>query len=597
MSVWENVKRGLGLTPDRETPAEALVRGGALTFADEVAPSDWVEGFDHFQLAGDMWGRVYFIYDYPPNLAPRSVRNLLGFGRDVYFSWFIRPLNPAEIHQALRQKRTTLAASAIHDAQKGALTSFAAQEEMAATEQALADLEVEQRTLYHFCFYACLMARSEGELKEVSQRFEDVLKTRGFHYHRAGARQWEGVISTLPLGSDWLYQPRNMNCQALPVFFPFIRKTYFEPEGLLYGVHRHNGTWVVLDDFSSQFPNPLTITIGMVGMGKSVFLKHKMEQAVLSGHRVIALDMENEFRLLCQDLGGVYIELGGHSPNKLNILDLNPQDEDAFRSGLATFRGWVKLAIGRPLTSLEHNVILPTVYERAFREMGITPDDPETWDRTPPRLSDLSSLLRADERADAQDLGACLYPYAEGLWNDDFNCHTNVDLHSNPLVVFGLLGVEREMEAVRIYQAMNYIWSSVLQHQRVPTHVIVDEAWHLLKRPGMAEELAAMARRFRKHYGALHLATQAVEDFASSADAQVIRDNAATAVLFAQSPGVVPKLQALFGLTEGDAASLPTLGKGDALLVRGQTHIPIYIPIPHERWSLYTTHPRDVYGP
>ena len=596
MNVFRRIQEGFReLTLDGNTPSEDLARGGALNFVDTVAPSNWVEGFDHFQFAGDMWGRVYFLYDYPPNLPRKAIQSLLSFGRDTWFSWFIRPLAPAEIHQALRQKRVTLAASAIHDMRQGSLTSYAAQAEMAATEQALAALEVEQETLYHFCFYVCLMARSETELEEVSRRFEDVLKTRGYQYHRAGARQWEGVISTLPLGSDWLYQPRNMDIRSLPGFFPFVRKTYFEPQGLLYGVHRHNGTWVVLDDFSTEFPNPLTITIGMVGMGKSVFLKHKMEHAVLSGHRVITLDLENEFRLLCQDLGGVYIELGGRSANKLNILDLNPHDEDALRNGLATFREWVRLAIGRPLTAIENNVILPTVYERAFQEVGIFKDQSETWTKIPPRLSDITAMLRADERADARDLGACLYPYAEGILKDDFNCYTNVDIHDNPLVVFGFLGVERDMEAVKLYQAMSYIWTQVLRRQRMPTHVIVDEAWHLLKRPGMAEELAAMARRFRKHYGALHLATQAVEDFATSADAQVIRDNAATAVLFAQSPGVVPKIQALFGLTEGEAASLPVLGKGDALLVRGQVHIPIYIPIPQDRMPLYTTHPQEVY--
>lgn len=593
MSLWNHLTTELKQLVSHPTPTGGILRGGAVTFADQVAPTMWVESFDRFQFAGDLWGRVYFIYDYPSRLSRRTIRALLDFGGDVWYSWFIRPLPPAEIHQALRQKRTALAASAIHDGERGSLTSYTTQAQIQATEEALARLEIDQGTIYYFGFYVCLMAQSEEELAEASTRFEDILRARDIQFHRAGARQWEGVQSILPLGSDRLYQPRNMDAMALACFFPFVRKTYFEPQGLLYGVHRHNGTWVVLDDFSAEHPNPLTITIGMVGMGKSVFLKSKMEQAVLSGHQVIALDLENEFRLLCEDLGGVYIELGRRSAHKLNILDLNPYDEDAFRSGLATFRGWVKLAIGRPLTALESNVIIPTVYERALREAGIDPDNRETWHRTPPRLSDISALLKADERAAARDLGACLFPYAEGLERGDFNVQTTVDLHDSPLVVFGLLGVEREMEAVRIYQVISHIWAQVLRRRKVPTHVIVDEAWHLLKRPGMAEELAAMSRRFRKHYGALHLATQAVEDFAASADAQVIQNNAATAVLFAQKPGVMPRIRELFGLTDAEASSLPSLGKGDALLVRGQTHIPIYIPVPPERMPLYTTHPRD----
>jgi len=41
-----------------------------------------------------------------------------------------------------------------------------------------------------------------------------------------------------------------------------------------------------------------------------------------------------------------------------------------------------------------------------------------------------------------------------------------------------------------------------------PIHLFVDEGWHLLQYAGTAAELGAMARRFRKHYAAIHLASQ-----------------------------------------------------------------------------------------
>jgi len=45
-----------------------------------------------------------------------------------------------------------------------------------------------------------------------------------------------------------------------------------------------------------------------------------------------------------------------------------------------------------------------------------------------------------------------------------------------------------------------------------PVHLFVDEGWHLLQYAGTAAELGAMARRFRKHYAAIHLATQFGQD-------------------------------------------------------------------------------------
>ena len=122
-----------------------------------------------------------------------------------------------------------------------------------------------------------------------------------------------------------------------------------------------------------------------------------------------------------------------------------------------------------------------------------------------------------------------------------------------------------------------------------------------MKFRGMGEQLGAMARRFRKHYAALHIATQQVADLARTPDAEAIRDNAGTMVLFGQSTVAAERLVKLFGLNALEAAELPRLGKGDAILIRkiagkGDVHIPIYIPLPPHRQALYTTDPRERYG-
>ncbi|MBU0494363.1 MAG: hypothetical protein KKB13_21140, partial [Chloroflexi bacterium] len=127
-----------------------------------------------------------------------------------------------------------------------------------------------------------------------------------------------------------------------------------------------------------------------------------------------------------------------------------------------------------------------------------------------------------------------------------------------------------------------------------PTYFIVDEAWHLLQRAGAAAELAAMARRFRKKYAGLVLATQHAADLARNVDGQTIRDTAATQVLFAQEPPAVPLLQQLFGLNGAEAAELVRMAPGEALLLTHQEHIPIQVPVLAERWDLFTTTPQEL---
>ena len=56
----------------------------------------------------------------------------------------------------------------------------------------------------------------------------------------------------------------------------------------------------------------------------------------------------------------------------------------------------------------------------------------------------------------------------------------------------------------------------------------------MLQYAGTAAEPGAMARRFRKHYATIHLATQFGQDLARSPDAEVIRDAVGIVVLFGQ---------------------------------------------------------------
>jgi acid phosphatase family membrane protein YuiD len=81
----------------------------------------------------------------------------------------------------------------------------------------------------------------------------------------------------------------------------------------------------------------------------------------------------------------------------------------------------------------------------------------------------------------------------------------------------------------------NLVWTAVSAAAAAqPIHLFVDEGWHLLQYAGTAAELGAMARRFRKHYAAIHLATQFGQDLARNSDAEVIHDAVGIVTLFEQ---------------------------------------------------------------
>ncbi|MCL4529047.1 MAG: hypothetical protein M1282_06510, partial [Chloroflexi bacterium] len=132
---------------------------------------------------------------------------------------------------------------------------------------------------------------------------------------------------------------------------------------------------------------------------------------------------------------------------------------------------WLEIALGT-LTHKERNVILIPTYERIMKEAGIKPDEPGTWKKPPPVLSDLYAALRTDERREAQDLADRLQTLAEGVYASAFSQRTNVNPRSS-LVVFGLKNVHSDMQALRMRQVHTFIWTNVLSKLQ-PTLLIVD---------------------------------------------------------------------------------------------------------------------------
>jgi hypothetical protein len=78
-----------------------------------------------------------------------------------------------------------------------------------------------------------------------------------------------------------------------------------------------------------------------------------------------------------------------------------------------------------------------------MQQAGIVRDDPATWDRPTPRLSDLRLVLERAEETAARELAQLLYVYTDGMYGDVFDRPSDVDLAQAPLIVFGLRDVVR----------------------------------------------------------------------------------------------------------------------------------------------------------
>ena len=564
---------------------------------DRIAPA--MMDFSHVDCCAfspGEWVRVWYVRDWPRDVGIEHWRALLRFAGDVRISMFFHPLAPGLVSKQLEQRATAIQASRFLRAQQKRDASPAEDEDYQQIMEERYRIEVEGEPLYFVTTCLALFGASKEDLDNWSRKLEDLCRDAGIVIDRAAWQQDRGLVAMLPHNIDALRNhQRNARLDTIANLFPWISGEVLMPGGVFWGYGLHNGAAVVLDPFGLENPN--IVIAGIPGAGKSYWMKDHLEQYLLAGARVFVLDIEDEYRRLCEDLGGVYLDMGVKSAHKINVLDPDPEDEEGLAGAYQGFRGWVASAIERPLLPQEIEA-LDVAYYRAFARYGISKDDPATLRRTPPILSDLYDELKALGTQAGEALASALWPMARGMESEAFNCRTNIDVRGSPLVVFGLRTVGEAMKPRRIRQIQVFTWNQMLRSRAgralARTIEVVDEAWYLLQFADTARDLCERARRFRKKNASLVIATQQVDDFLANPYAATILGLASTHLLFGQKPTAVGRLAELFQLTAGEAGQLTRLDPGQYFLKTSKLRMFLYKPAPPDRHRLYTTKPSEL---
>jgi hypothetical protein len=583
-------------------PAEQTVLVDVLdhTLTDRLAPGSLsLEVSDCCSYSEVEWVRVWYLRDWPLSFGYRHWQRLLQFSGDVRVSMFHKPLDPASVGPQLERQATAFQADNMLRALQKRDLSMATGKDLADVQSAQWQVQVEGQPFYYLTVALSLFAGSKAQLDELSDGLEDIFRAASIVADRVRWDQLPSLTAMQPLNLNTLGEhQRNMPLEALTQFFPFTGSETVMPDGLYYGQSIYTGMNVVMDPWALENAN--IMIIGPPGGGKSYWLKDLITQCVTRNIRAYVLDVEDEYRKLCQDLGGVYLDMGIKSEHKINPLEPDPEEDKPVgeRSGLAgsyeSFKEWLVTAIGRAFEPGDLPV-LDRCYQSTFEDFDITLKDPLSLRRKPPRLEDLHAKLLDDGSPYATRLADELYPMARGMESEAFNCHTTVNVRSNPLVVFGLKSVPDAMKARRIRQVQQLTWNQMLSNVNLrQTIEVVDEAWVLLQHAHTARDVAERARRFRKKNGALFVATQHADDFAMTPHARAVLQMAASHMLFRQKGNSVGLLQDLFKLTDAEAQSLTKMNAGEYLLLTPLARTALRKEVPPSRDRLYTTKPKDM---
>ncbi len=591
--------KGAPLTEQQE--AELIYRQGIVSLRDLIAPPS-LEIESSYVRLGKRYARTIYVYGYPRQIFTGWLSPIINLDEVLDISLYIYPVESRVVLDNLRKKVGQLEASYTINQEKGRVRDPGLEAAIQDAEELRDKLQVGEERFFRLGLYITVYADSLDELNQVQRRVEGIFGASLIYTKPATVQMEQGFNSALPLATDQLEVSRNMNTGALSTTFPFTSAELSRGEGVLYGINRHNNGLVLFDRFSLENAN--MVVFAKSGAGKSFAIKLEALRSLMFGTEIIIIDPEDEYRTLCEAVGGSYLRLSLAADTRINPFDLprvvDPDEADnALRANIITLHGLLRLMMGGAqaqaggggttvtgMTPAE-DADLDQAIISTYAQKGIT-NDPLTHNAEPPTMNDLYKTLDAMP-GNGKALAQRLRKYTTGTFSGLFSQQSNVDLN-NKFVVFNIRDLEDELRPVGMYIALNYIWNRVKSDKR-QRMLIVDEAWNLMKYDDSANFMFSIAKRARKYALGLTIISQDVEDFLASRMGRAVVANSSLQLLLKQAPSSVDIVADTFKLTGEEKARLTTFPVGEGLFFAGLNHVIIRILASATEASLISTTP------
>ena len=575
----------------KKKTAKEILTLPTITVKDIIAPSSILIKPGYLMI-GEKYQKSFFVFSYPRYLATAWLSPVINLDVPFDIGIHIYPYSSEIILKKLRKKITEVLAEIQERREKGLIRDPQLEIAYQDLEELQEKLISAQERFFKIGIYLSVFGDSEKELKDIEMVLRSIFESRLIYIKEATFRQKEGHISTSPYGIDQIQSLTPLNTTTLSTCFPFLSIDLSSNEGILYGINRHNNSLILFDRFSLENANE--VVFGKSGSGKSYFVKLEILRYLMEGVDVIVIDPENEYKMLCDVVGGSFINISLSSPHHINPLDLPTPREDenpaeVLRSNVLNLVCLMRIMLGG--MTAEEDAIMDQALTQTYAARDITPEtNPLTWQSKIPLLEDLEKVLEGMEGGES--LVRRLRKFTKGTFGQFFNQKTNVSL-DRPLVVFGIRDMEEELRPIAMFLIMRYIWNEVRSKLKKRI-LVVDEAWWIMKEEDGASFLYGICKRGRKYWLGVTTITQDVGDFMKSTYGQPIITNSSIAVLFKQSPATIDLVQKTFNLTDEEKYLLLETEVGEGIFFAGQKHVLMKVIASYTEDQIVTSSPEQI---
>lgn len=558
-------------------------------YKSHIAPSYREFSMQQFNVSGIL-GKSYYTQEYPSYIDALRTRDIMSMHAKRDMSFYLYPEDDSAIQSMLKQKATQLKAELSDAMQKGITIDKDVEQQYRDVEMIREKLTTKEERYFELGNYTTIYDYDEEKLRETGKKFEQKISWYGIRVKNAIHRMDNWFTANLPICLDDMGIVRSAVTSSLAASFPFISSDLITKTGILYWVNAHTGGLVIFDRFNSKLPNMNSVILATSWAWKSFTVKLEILRYLLNWVDVIVIDPENEYRWLCERVGGTYVNIATSSQQFLNPFDMPPMLEDVeygkgdlLRSQIMNLVSLIQILIWK--MTPEEEALLDKALQNTYALKGFTFDmEDYTW-KLPPLMEDLMNVLEWMQGGD--QIALKLSKYVTGTFWKLFNNYTNIDIN-NALTVFSIRDVEEALKTPAMFNVLNFIWAKVraIKKQRL---LVCDEAWIMLQNEISANFLFWLIKRARKYWLWITTISQDIEDFIRSPFGKPIVSNSSLQILLKQSVTSIKSLNQLLGLSESEQQRLISVGVWEWLMFVWSQHVGVQILASPQEKEFITT--------
>lgn len=565
-------------------------------FKDAICPYQPEFHSKYFKL-GDKYGRVLYLSDYARYIKDSFISELCSLNKNLMYSMDIITVPTDEAVKEVENRLLGVETNITNwQRRQNANNNFSAvipydmEQQRKESKEFLDDLTVRDQRMMFGCMTIVHLADTKEELDSDSEVLISIARKYMCELTPLffASRQFDGLSSVLPIGTNKLNIVRTLLTESMAVFIPFRAQEVVDQGGIWFGQNAITNNLILCN--KEKLMNPNAFQLGVPGSGKSFLTKEQIIfLALATDDDIIICDPEGEYSLLVKELGGEVIQIAAGSSNHINALDMSEGYGDS----------------GNPVG--DKSQFIMSLFEQLDRE-GIKPIDRSIIDRCValvfqdyyhtkeiPTLVTLRGKLLEQPELEARSLALKLELFTDGSL-DAFAHETNVNTSSR-IIAYDIFKLGKQLKTMGLLVITDAMINRVNDNWRKGkrTHIILDEFHVVFENEESASFFNSAWRQFRKRDGYPIGITQNVEYLLDNVQASTMLSNSEFVVMLNQAYQDREKLATLLNISDEQLSYITNAQSGCGLIKYGGSLVPFINRFPKntELYKLMTTKPSD----